>query len=105
MIVDPMPWVKIPAYYDQMTRQERNEARQKYEIKQKGKCYFCKGDLERNPFGIMRKYPITKKEIEAVFPPGFLKFPKHLHHSHTNGMTLGVVHAYCNAVLFVYFFE
>jgi hypothetical protein len=37
-----------------------------------------------------------------LFPELFLKYPVHLHHSHVTGLTIGAVHAYCNAVLWVY---
>jgi len=40
-----------------------------------------------------------------LFPPGFLKNPVHLHHNHDTGMTIGAVHAYCNAVLWQYYGE
>jgi len=37
-----------------------------------------------------------------LFPVGFFKNPHHLHHNHETGMTIGTVHAYCNAVLWEY---
>lgn len=46
---------------------------------------------------------ITSKPINwKLFPKEFLKNPIHLHHSHDTDMTLGAVHAYCNAVLWQY---
>ena len=38
----------------------------------------------------------------SLFPPNFFKWPVHLHHSHDTGMTIGAVHARCNAVLWQY---
>ena len=39
---------------------------------------------------------------ESMFPPNFFDHPVHLHHDKTTGMTVGAVHAYCNAVSFQY---
>jgi hypothetical protein len=40
----------------------------------------------------------------SLFPGGigFLKYPIHLHHDHNTGMTIGAVHARCNAILWQY---
>jgi len=39
---------------------------------------------------------------KSLFPRGFFGYPIHLHHSHDTGMTIGAVHAHCNAVLWQY---
>ena len=39
---------------------------------------------------------------EELVPENFFKYPVHLHHSHYTGMTIGAVHANCNAVLWQY---
>ena len=65
---------------------------------QKGLCYHCKRNLLLSP-----PKEIMDKAINwSLFPPNFTKWPHHLHHSHETGMTLGTVHAYCNAVLWQY---
>jgi len=39
---------------------------------------------------------------EDRYPSGFFDHPIHLHHDHDTGMTVGAIHAYCNAVSFDY---
>jgi hypothetical protein len=60
---------------------------------------------------ILCKQPLTKepsKEVgvlkinECLFPKNFFSFPIHLHHDHKTGLTIGAVHAKCNAVLWQY---
>lgn len=51
------------------------------------------GDLER-----MFAARLQRK----IFPKGFFDRPVHLHHSHDTGLTIGAVHAVCNAVLWIY---
>jgi hypothetical protein len=41
----------------------------------------------------------------SLFPPTMFKYPVHLHHNHVTGMTIGAVHALCNAVLWQYLGE
>lgn len=46
---------------------------------------------------------VLSKPIDvSLFPENFFRWPVHLHHSHKTGMTIGAVHAYCNAVLWQY---
>ena len=46
---------------------------------------------------------VTELEIhEELFPKNFFDHPIHLHHDHETGMTIGAVHAQCNAVLWQY---
>ena len=73
----------------------RKQAREEYVLRQKGKCYYCGGDLYVRP-------KQTKSINWKLFPPNFTKHPIHLHHCHETGLTLGAVHAYCNAVLWQY---
>lgn len=90
--------VKLPADYDVLTPEERRLARAEYARLQDGKCYHCQGPLDAEP-----PEEIQRKRINwKLFPPNFLRYPHHLHHSHDTGMTLGVVHARCNAVLWQY---
>jgi hypothetical protein len=88
----------LPVEYEVLSIEERRIVREQYVKEQGGLCYHCKGLLsERVPEEIL-KYRIHWK----LFPPNFLRYPVHLHHSHESGLTIGVVHAYCNAVLWQY---
>lgn len=90
--------IALPANYSLLSPQERREARAEYARQQKGLCYHCKAPLSDDP-----PASITKLKIDwRRFPPNFLRWPHHLHHCHDTDMTIGVVHAYCNAVLWQY---
>jgi hypothetical protein len=54
--------------------------------------------LASRPSNDMLKLEINRK----LFPEGFFRWPIHLHHDHTSGMTIGAVHNTCNAVLWQY---
>ena len=86
---------KLPVYYDKLTQPERAEVRNQYWKEQEGLCYYCKTELTLSP-------NMTKHIDWRKFPKHFLKNPIHLHHRHDTGLTLGAVHAYCNAVLWQY---
>lgn len=91
--------MKLPVNYDEMDRHDRRLVRDEYEHRQDGKCYHCRASLS----GPSSDEVLADHEVdETLFPEGFFKYPIHLHHSHTNGMTIGAVHAYCNAVLWQY---
>tara|TARA_S200002703_G_C3728826_1_gene224011 strand:- start:225 stop:512 length:288 start_codon:yes stop_codon:yes gene_type:complete len=88
----------LPIDYTKLHSRERRKVREQYVSEQKGKCYYCGGDLSKEP----PQY-IAEKEINLdLFPPNFLKYPVHLQHNHDTGMTEGAVHAYCNAVMWEY---
>jgi hypothetical protein len=87
-----------PVNYDELTRSERRDIREQYIHEQKGRCYFCDEDLYDEP---IRERKVNKE----LFPNGFFDYPIHLHHNHSTGMTIGAVHAYCNAVLWEYHSE
>lgn len=90
----PRVW-KLPVYYDKLRSEERYEVRQQYMKEQEGLCYYCDTRLDVSP--------VQTKHIDwHLFPPNFLRYPNHLHHRHDTGLTLGVTHAYCNAVLWQY---
>jgi len=87
-----------PVRYDRMNWRQRREVRTQYVESQNGKCYHCKGDLSQPSLS-----HIGKNKIDwTKFPPHFTKNPIHLHHSHVTGLTIGAVHAHCNAVLWQY---
>lgn len=87
--------MKLPINYVKASRLDRRHARELYIQLQEGVCYHCKQDLCIRP---EEHSPIS----EDLFPLGFFDHPVHLHHSHETAMTLGAVHAYCNAVLWEY---
>ena len=90
-----------PVNYDKINTSERKIVRENYVIHQQGLCYHCLSDLRYPPPDF-----ITEKKIQwDLFPKGFLKNPVHLHHNHDTSMTIGAVHAYCNAVLWLYYGE
>lgn len=87
--------MELPIRYDRATWQQRKAAREECAFRQDYRCHYCKGDL-----GVR---PKQDKRIDwRAFPSNFTKYPVHLHHSHDTGMTIGAVHAYCNAVLWQY---
>jgi len=76
----------------------RKAAREEY-IRQQGyKCWHCGGALDVQPPEHILEQPINQQ----LFPQNFFEYPVHLHHSHATGMTIGAVHAYCNAILWQY---
>ncbi len=90
--------LELPINYDRAEWHERRNAREEYVRQQDGKCWYCKSELNRYP-----PRSITDRVINwKLFPKNFLKHPVHLHHSHKTSMTIGAVHAYCNAVLWQY---
>lgn len=93
-----MKTYKLPVDYTTLTSADRKEVREQYVKKQKGNCYYCNTPLANNP-----PKHIKSRWIDwSIFPPNFLKYPIHLQHNHTTGMTEGAVHAYCNAVMWQY---
>lgn len=91
-------------HYPSLTIKEKRLLREKYVDDQKGLCYHCGQTLCEVPTG-----DFTKKWINwRMFPggkDGFLKYPVHLHHDHDTGMTIGAVHAFCNAYMWQYLGE
>lgn len=87
--------IKLPADYTKLSQAERADVRREYIRLQHGRCQFCLEPL--------RDEPSEKPRINwNRFPKGFLNHPIHLHHDHKTGMTVGAVHAYCNAILWQY---
>jgi len=84
--------------YNKLTLQERRILREQYIKQQNGKCLYCGYELTSNP-----PKEVTDKKINwSLFPVNFLRYPVHLQHNHETGLTEGVVHAYCNAVMWQY---
>lgn len=91
--------MKLPRKYAELSLSDRRLVRNEYARAQAGLCWFCGFSLTtaKSP------YELNGTEVNwDRFPPNFLKYSIHLHHDHNTGMTLGAVHAYCNAVSFDY---
>ena len=84
-----------PVNYDALTQPQRRQVRERYIDEQGGLCAHCKGSLLDEPPEAIRDKRVNWK----LFPPNFTRYPVHLHHNHETGMTIGAVHALCNAVL------
>lgn len=90
--------IQLPVKYGSLTPKQRAEVRNLYIQQQKEKCWYCKNKLSELP-----PNHVLAREIDwKLFPPNFLKYPIHLHHSHRTDKTIGAVHALCNAVLWQY---
>ena len=87
--------MKLPIHYPTTHWAVRKKAREQYVTEQQGLCHHCNKPLSDNP---KRNRMIN----ERLFPTNFFTWPVHLHHDHVSGMTIGAVHAYCNAVLWQY---
>lgn len=88
----------LPVDYRNLEWYERKEVREQYVEEQKGNCMYC-----NHPLNTIAPEHITSKKINwSKFPDNFLKYPVHLQHNHTTGMTEGTVHNYCNAVMWQY---
>ena len=90
--------MKLPVDYTRLSMYERRTVREEYIRIQGGNCSHCKSPLSGMPSPTVR----SMKVRESLFPEGFFDWPVHLHHNHVTGMTIGAVHAYCNAVLWQY---
>jgi hypothetical protein len=89
--------VPLPAMYDMLSPEQRRWARGEYARIQGGRCHYCKAPLAGPPTDEVQRRPLKRE-----YPPNFFAWAHHLHHSHVTGLTIGVVHAYCNAVLWEY---
>lgn len=93
--------MELPIKYNQADWKTRRRARLAYIEKQDGKCSFCDCPLDGRPAP-----DIEAAEIDlSLFPEGFLDNPIHLHHDHFTDLTIGAVHARCNAYLWEYLGE
>jgi hypothetical protein len=90
--------MNLPIEYISATWQERRQAREEYAVLQNGLCFYC-----HEPLSGPASKAITDKKVDPeLFPPNFFRYPLHLQHNHTSGLTEGVVHAICNAVMWQY---
>lgn len=90
--------IQLPTDYTKLSITDKRIVREQYIILQKNKCMYCNKSLFLSPPSSILSKPINWN----LFPPNFLKHPIHLQHNHDTNMTEGVVHAYCNAVLWQY---
>jgi hypothetical protein len=91
------PDVALPALYDALTPEQRRWARGEYARRQGGLCHYCRAPLAEPP-----PAKIQRKKLTREYPPSFFAWTHHLHHNHQTGLTIGTVHARCNAVLWEY---
>lgn len=89
----------LPVNYEKTHHSIRKKVREEYIRRQDGKCWHCKEVLYMPP---TYELPTGMQIDHSLFPPKFFDYPVHLHHSHDTGMTIGAVHAFCNAVLWQY---
>ena len=90
--------MELPVNYNELTPARRRAVREEYIRIQEGLCCYCKAPLDGEP----AEEVAGKKVTASLYPDGFFKWSVHLHHSHKTGMTIGVVHNHCNAVLWEY---
>lgn len=90
--------IELPVNYNEIPYNKRWKIREEYIKRQGGRCKYCGEPLDGPPSKEVQNLYIE----ESLFPKGFLNNPHHLHHNHDTGMTIGTVHARCNAVLWQY---
>jgi hypothetical protein len=88
----------LPVNYNKINPSDRRLVREEYIRLQDGLCSHCGNSIDGDPTADILKLAVNRSK----FPPNFFKWPIHLHHKHETGMTIGAVHAYCNAVLWQY---
>jgi hypothetical protein len=88
----------LPVKYSKIPYKEKRLVREEYIRMQEGKCHYCKSLLSGKPSKKANSKSVKKK----YFPKGFFDNPVHLHHSHDTDLTIGAVHAHCNAILWQY---
>lgn len=90
--------MNLPVHYPSIEQPERRLVREEYARLQEGKCCHCGEPLDGQPSEEVQAAHVHSR----LFPPRFFDWPVHLHHDHDTGMTIGAVHARCNAVLWQY---
>lgn len=88
----------LPVNYNELTPQMRRLVREQYVSEQNGLCHHCKQPLTQLPVELIKSHPVNKE----LFPKSMFNYPIHLHHCHDSGITIGAVHAHCNAILWQY---
>lgn len=93
-----MSEIVLPTRYSKLKGLDRMRVRERYAKEQGGKCWYCGNPLQGFPTNTIAKAYINTR----LFPKGFFTHPIHLHHDHRSDMTIGAVHARCNAYLWQY---
>lgn len=93
--------LNLPINYEKSDWRKRKQAREQYCKEQGWLCCYCGESLFDDPSKEVMEKVINVK----LFPTSMFDHPIHLHHDHKTGMTIGVVHAKCNAVLWQYYGE
>lgn len=88
----------LPVNYNTLSSSAKRTVRKQYIAQQNGDCSHCDMPLSDTPCNSIEA---TWVDIR-LFPKGFFNNLIHLHHCHDTGMTIGAVHARCNAVLWQY---
>ena len=88
----------LPVDYNKIHWSERKLVREQYIREQDGNCMYCENPLDKDPPQLILETPINLN----LFPVNMLKYPVHLQHNHSTGMTEGAVHARCNCILWQY---
>lgn len=91
----------LPIVYADAHWSVRKQAREQYVKMQGGLCHFCDQSLTKPPSSRVTQAVINK----SLFPQTMFKYPVHLHHDRKTGLTIGAVHARCNAYLWQYLGE
>jgi hypothetical protein len=89
--------MKLPVNYNETPPKDRRAVREEYVRVQNGLCAHCGAPLNGKP-----SLSVARTINPSLFPDKFFFYPVHLHHSHDTGMTIGAVHAHCNAILWQY---
>jgi len=90
--------MKLPINYKEAHWTVRKQAREQYVLEQNGLCAHCGTKLTEKPSKKVQTLSVNKN----LFPASMFDYPVHLHHNHNTHMTIGAVHAKCNAVLWQY---
>lgn len=93
--------VSLPVKYDLIPTYARRTVRERYIVLQNGHCCFCGNHLEGSPVATVA----TARYLALIFPKEFFIYPIHLHHDRKTGLTVGAVHAMCNAFMWQYLGE
>ena len=97
----------LPINYTTSNSYTRRKVRLQYIALQRNKCCYCGHPFsnEQPTDMVDRIRPYYKALLAVAFQPldspieRLFTHPIHLHHSHSNGETIGAVHAVCNYIL------
>ena len=90
--------MELPINYDSTHFTIRKQTRLQYIEEQEGLCWYCGTKLDSIESEEVQQLTINK----FLFPVSMFVYPIHLHHDRTTGLTIGAVHAKCNAILWQY---